>query len=124
MSTQSLERLQMKSPSNTNSLSVESSSSCCIESVIQQNSKPISIDLDETKKSINDKNVRQHHLENNSYYSQHQQQQQQPIPNQIFHYGWWSIRPKFLQCFLSAKWALFWLCWAGAMQGMLQKYIH
>lgn len=34
-----------------------------------------------------------------------------------YHYGWFNIRPKFLQRFLSAKWALFWLCWAGAMQG-------
>lgn len=31
--------------------------------------------------------------------------------------GWWSFRPKCLQRFLSAKWALFWLCWAGAVQG-------
>lgn len=33
-------------------------------------------------------------------------------------YGWFKIQPKFLQRFLSAKWALFWLCWAGAMQGL------
>lgn len=33
-------------------------------------------------------------------------------------YGWGKFQPKFLQGLLSAKWALFWLCWAGAMQGM------
>lgn len=33
-------------------------------------------------------------------------------------YGWWSWRPRIMQRFLSAKWALFWLCWAGAMQGV------
>lgn len=32
--------------------------------------------------------------------------------------GWFSFQPKFLQRFMSAKWALFWLCWAGAVQGM------
>lgn len=31
--------------------------------------------------------------------------------------GWYSFRPKFLQRLMSAKWALFWLCWAGAVQG-------
>jgi NRPS condensation-like uncharacterized protein len=30
-------------------------------------------------------------------------------------FGQW--RPRWLQRFLSAKWVLFWLCWAGAMQG-------
>ncbi|XP_058810314.1 solute carrier organic anion transporter family member 4A1 isoform X2 [Phymastichus coffea] len=29
------------------------------------------------------------------------------------------FRPSYLQKFRSAKWALFWLCWAGAMQGMI-----
>ncbi|XP_044583037.1 solute carrier organic anion transporter family member 4A1 isoform X1 [Cotesia glomerata] len=33
--------------------------------------------------------------------------------------GWFSFRPSYLQKFRTAKWALFWLCWAGAMQGMV-----
>ncbi|XP_008554726.1 solute carrier organic anion transporter family member 4A1 isoform X1 [Microplitis demolitor] len=33
--------------------------------------------------------------------------------------GWFKFRPKYLQKFRTAKWALFWLCWAGAMQGMV-----
>ncbi|RVE54522.1 hypothetical protein evm_001007 [Chilo suppressalis] len=32
--------------------------------------------------------------------------------------GWGLFRPKWLQRFRTAKWALFWLCWAGAIQGM------
>lgn len=32
--------------------------------------------------------------------------------------GWFWFRPIYLQKFRTAKWALFWLCWAGAMQGM------
>lgn len=32
--------------------------------------------------------------------------------------GWYWFRPIYLQKFRTAKWALFWLCWAGAMQGM------
>lgn len=40
-------------------------------------------------------------------------------------YGWFKIQPKFLQRFLSAKWALFWLCWAGAMQGwFFSLFLH
>lgn len=31
--------------------------------------------------------------------------------------GWFWFRPLYLQRFRTAKWALFWLCWAGAMQG-------
>ena len=31
--------------------------------------------------------------------------------------GWFWFRPIYLQKFRTAKWALFWLCWAGAMQG-------
>lgn len=42
----------------------------------------------------------------------HQQQQEQR------QFGWLGCQPRFLQTFLSAKWALFWLCWAGALQGM------
>lgn len=33
--------------------------------------------------------------------------------------GWLWFRPMYLQRFRTAKWALFWLCWAGAMQGMV-----
>ncbi|XP_011349076.1 solute carrier organic anion transporter family member 4A1 isoform X1 [Ooceraea biroi] len=33
--------------------------------------------------------------------------------------GWFWFRPVYLQRFRTAKWALFWLCWAGAMQGMV-----
>ncbi|KAK0087850.1 hypothetical protein PV325_013940 [Microctonus aethiopoides] len=33
--------------------------------------------------------------------------------------GWLCFRPSYLQRFRTAKWALFWLCWAGAMQGMI-----
>lgn len=32
-------------------------------------------------------------------------------------FGWFGCRPKCLQNLLSAKWALFWMCWAGALQG-------
>lgn len=32
-------------------------------------------------------------------------------------FGWLGYRPKCLQHLLSAKWALFWMCWAGALQG-------
>ncbi|XP_061708271.1 solute carrier organic anion transporter family member 4A1 [Cydia pomonella] len=33
--------------------------------------------------------------------------------------GWGALRPCWLQRFRTAKWALFWLCWAGAVQGMV-----
>ncbi|XP_011505517.1 PREDICTED: solute carrier organic anion transporter family member 4A1 [Ceratosolen solmsi marchali] len=33
--------------------------------------------------------------------------------------GWFWFRPSYLQKYRTAKWALFWLCWAGAMQGMV-----
>lgn len=33
--------------------------------------------------------------------------------------GWGMFRPSWLQRFRTAKWALFWLCWAGAIQGMV-----
>lgn len=32
-------------------------------------------------------------------------------------FGWCGYRPKCLQHLLSAKWGLFWMCWAGALQG-------
>ena len=31
--------------------------------------------------------------------------------------GWFDFNPKCLQRFMTPKWALFWLCWAGAVQG-------
>lgn len=37
--------------------------------------------------------------------------------------GWYWFRPIYLQKFRTAKWALFWLCWAGAMQGMYYSLI-
>ncbi|GAB0098809.1 Solute carrier organic anion transporter family member [Sergentomyia squamirostris] len=33
--------------------------------------------------------------------------------------GWFGFRPKCLERFMSPKWALFWLCWAGAVQGLV-----
>lgn len=33
-------------------------------------------------------------------------------------FGWLNFYPKCFQTFLSAKWALFWMCWAGALQGI------
>ncbi|XP_021915688.1 solute carrier organic anion transporter family member 4A1 isoform X3 [Zootermopsis nevadensis] len=33
--------------------------------------------------------------------------------------GWCFFRPLFLQRYRTAKWVLFWLCWAGAVQGMV-----
>ncbi|XP_071441843.1 solute carrier organic anion transporter family member 4A1 [Hetaerina americana] len=33
--------------------------------------------------------------------------------------GCWMIRPKFLRKFRTAKWVLFFMCWAGAAQGMV-----
>ncbi|XP_067625619.1 solute carrier organic anion transporter family member 4A1 [Eurosta solidaginis] len=38
-------------------------------------------------------------------------------PDKLF--GWGKFKPKCLQHFCSAKWALFWLCWGGAMQGLI-----
>ncbi|XP_075151621.1 organic anion transporting polypeptide 26F [Haematobia irritans] len=34
-------------------------------------------------------------------------------------FGWYRFKPKCLQRFSTAKWALFWLCWGGAMQGLI-----
>lgn len=34
-----------------------------------------------------------------------------------YRFGWFKFQPKCLQSLLSAKWSLFWLCWAGALQG-------
>lgn len=36
-------------------------------------------------------------------------------------FGWMHIRPRRLQGLLSPKWALFWLSWAGAVQGMCRN---
>ncbi|XP_065357343.1 solute carrier organic anion transporter family member 4A1 [Calliphora vicina] len=34
-------------------------------------------------------------------------------------FGWSRFKPKYLQRFCTAKWALFWLCWGGATQGLI-----
>ncbi|XP_017095879.3 solute carrier organic anion transporter family member 4A1 isoform X1 [Drosophila bipectinata] len=34
-------------------------------------------------------------------------------------FGWCGWHPQWLQRFCTAKWALFWLCWGGALQGLL-----
>ncbi|EDW37341.1 GL26208 [Drosophila persimilis] len=34
-------------------------------------------------------------------------------------FGWCSFQPQWLQRFCTAKWALFWLCWGGALQGLI-----
>uniref|UniRef100_A0A182QDG4 Uncharacterized protein n=1 Tax=Anopheles farauti TaxID=69004 RepID=A0A182QDG4_9DIPT len=33
-----------------------------------------------------------------------------------YHCGWFALRPKWMARFMTPKWALFWLCWAGAVQ--------
>lgn len=35
----------------------------------------------------------------------------------VYHCGWFGVRPRWIQRFMTPKWALFWLCWAGAVQG-------
>ncbi|GLG98078.1 uncharacterized protein GBIM_04709 [Gryllus bimaculatus] len=35
--------------------------------------------------------------------------------------GWCLFRPGLLQRFRTAKWVLFWLCWAGTMQDDTEK---
>lgn len=39
-------------------------------------------------------------------------------------WGWLSFRPNILQGLLSPKWALFWLCWAGAVQGNQNTHLQ
>lgn len=39
------------------------------------------------------------------------------IKSEQKYFGWCGYRPKCMQNLLSAKWALFWMCWAGALQG-------
>ncbi|XP_064548833.1 solute carrier organic anion transporter family member 4A1 isoform X2 [Drosophila montana] len=34
-------------------------------------------------------------------------------------FGWLRFQPQWLQRFCTAKWALFWLCWGGALQGLI-----
>ncbi|XP_034101180.1 solute carrier organic anion transporter family member 4A1 [Drosophila albomicans] len=34
-------------------------------------------------------------------------------------FGWRRCQPQWLQRFCTAKWALFWLCWGGALQGLI-----
>uniref|UniRef100_A0A182UHD4 Uncharacterized protein n=1 Tax=Anopheles melas TaxID=34690 RepID=A0A182UHD4_9DIPT len=38
-------------------------------------------------------------------------------PPRAYHCGWFALRPKWMERFMTPKWALFWLCWAGAVQG-------
>lgn len=33
--------------------------------------------------------------------------------------GWWCFKPDFIQRFRSPQWVLFFLCWAGALQGLI-----
>lgn len=33
--------------------------------------------------------------------------------------GWFCLTPDSLQNFRTPKWVLFWLCWAGALQGTI-----
>lgn len=43
-----------------------------------------------------------------------------------YYFGWFGVKPKCLKWLLSAKWSLFWMCWAGALQGNFddkRKYI-
>ncbi|XP_055547959.1 solute carrier organic anion transporter family member 4A1 [Wyeomyia smithii] len=42
-----------------------------------------------------------------------------PEQESAYHCGWWSVRPRWMQRFMTPKWALFWLCWAGAVQGLV-----
>ncbi|XP_062706143.1 solute carrier organic anion transporter family member 4A1 isoform X2 [Aedes albopictus] len=36
-----------------------------------------------------------------------------------YYCGWFGLRPRWIQRFMTPKWALFWLCWAGAVQGLV-----
>uniref|UniRef100_A0A182YLQ5 Uncharacterized protein n=1 Tax=Anopheles stephensi TaxID=30069 RepID=A0A182YLQ5_ANOST len=37
-------------------------------------------------------------------------------PPRSYHCGWFALRPRWMARFMTPKWALFWLCWAGAVQ--------
>ncbi|XP_053695450.1 solute carrier organic anion transporter family member 4A1 [Sabethes cyaneus] len=37
----------------------------------------------------------------------------------VYYCGWFNVRPRWIQRFMTPKWALFWLCWAGAVQGLV-----
>ncbi|XP_048489286.1 solute carrier organic anion transporter family member 4A1 isoform X1 [Plutella xylostella] len=51
---------------------------------------------------------------------QHQAPADPPPPEERgLRCGWAAWRPRWLQRYRTAKWALFWLCWAGAIQGMV-----
>lgn len=49
---------------------------------------------------------------------------QNPIntENTIRKCGWFCLTPDNLQNFRTPKWVLFWLCWAGALQGKFYIY--
>ncbi|XP_052863948.1 solute carrier organic anion transporter family member 4A1 [Anopheles cruzii] len=36
-----------------------------------------------------------------------------------YHCGWFRLHPNWMARFMTPKWALFWLCWAGAVQGLV-----
>uniref|UniRef100_A0A182VTG2 Uncharacterized protein n=1 Tax=Anopheles minimus TaxID=112268 RepID=A0A182VTG2_9DIPT len=38
------------------------------------------------------------------------------MPPRSYHCGWFALRPRWMERFMTPKWALFWLCWAGAVQ--------
>uniref|UniRef100_A0A182MAI0 Uncharacterized protein n=1 Tax=Anopheles culicifacies TaxID=139723 RepID=A0A182MAI0_9DIPT len=43
--------------------------------------------------------------------------QRPATPPRSYHCGWFALRPRWMERFMTPKWALFWLCWAGAVQG-------
>lgn len=72
-------------------------------------------------------------LNNGGHLNKHVDDENKQTDNQVFSdhetvsnfklkCGWLNFRPEFLQRFLSAKWALFWLCWAAAMQGKFDSF--
>ncbi|XP_049549041.1 solute carrier organic anion transporter family member 4A1 [Anopheles darlingi] len=40
-------------------------------------------------------------------------------PPRSYHCGWFGLHPNWMKRFMTPKWALFWLCWAGAVQGLV-----
>ncbi|XP_049279584.1 solute carrier organic anion transporter family member 4A1 [Anopheles funestus] len=45
--------------------------------------------------------------------------QRPATPPRSYHCGWFALRPRWMERFMTPKWALFWLCWAGAVQGLV-----
>ncbi|KAH8411956.1 hypothetical protein KR222_003624 [Zaprionus bogoriensis] len=48
-----------------------------------------------------------------------EQSSEAPEPLEEQRFGWHRCQPQWLQRFCNAKWALFWLCWGGALQGLI-----